>query len=414
VKRLSFPVLLCIAGARLFAQDSALKEPVASADLAFPSLRRGINLHHLLNWPDTRDGAGRTVYVWPPFETDNYKITDDELSRLKTMGFDFLRVTADPGIFIAADETRMRHLTRLAGQTAIRLISAGFNVIFDLHPVSVNPEFAPLKLVEGVETDSFKRYADVVEQLARELHDLPHDKFAFELMNEPWLADKAEIARWQPMMELLHKRARKGSPTLPLVLTGAMWGDARALMQLDLKPFEGSNVIYTFHYYDPHTFTHQGVDGDEGAFLAGLQWPANHSNIAKVRDDAFARIDLLKKPDAEARQLKGVTATLLSDYELTAHDRHRVRSDFAAVARWASDHRIPAQRVFLGEFGCVVSASKTPLGEDRVQWLRTIRDTAQEFGFGWSLWAYKGYGGMALFNEGKIDEGIARALDLPR
>jgi len=385
------------------------------AELPFPKLRRGMNLHHLLNWPDTTERGGKTDYKWPPFETENYKISDEELSRLKTMGFDFLRVTADPSIFLAsaADKPRRQLLTRLVLDTAHRLIAAGFKVIFDLHPVAVNPDYAPLKLVEKIDSPVFAAYAQLVERLAGALHELPHEQFAFELMNEPWLDSHVEIARWQPMLERLHARARAGSATLPLVLTGAQWGSPKALMQLDLRPFKGSNVLYTIHYYDPHTYTHQGVQGDEGAFLAGLEWPAAPDNIATVRDAAFARIDATKKPPAEVAQLKAMTRKLLSDYELTAHNQDRMRSNFETVARWAANEGIPPSRIFLGEFGCVVSAHQQPLGEGRIRWLRAVRDAAQKCEFAWAYWGYKGYGGMWLYDDkGKLDLGVVKALDL--
>jgi endoglucanase len=385
----------------------------APADLPCPSLSCGISLHHLLNWPETTSEGGRTDYVWPPFATPNYRIRDEELSRLKAMGFDFLRVTADPSIFITASQTRLSYLTRLVRQTVNRLIRADFSVIFDLHPVAVNPAYDPLKLVKDIHSAEFQGYAGIVEHLAKALDDLPHERCAFELMNEPWLEGKAGMARWQPMMELLHTRARKGSATLPLVLTGAAWGDAKALRQLDLAPFKGSNVFYSFHYYDPHTYTHQGVAGDEAEFLVGLQWPVSHDNIVAVRDAAFARIETTKKPPAAVKEFKEMTRKLLSDYELTAHDGNRIQSDFAAVAAWAREQGVPARRILLGEFGCVRSSHAQPLGADRVQWLRAIRHAAQEFGFPWALWACKGYGGMALFDEqDRMDAGIAEALGL--
>jgi hypothetical protein len=403
-----FATLLMIAGgARSSAQTNA-------ADAVFPKLTRGINIHHVLNWPDTKSGGGKTEYVWPPFEGASYQMSDAELKRLKAMGFDFIRVTADPSIFLAADPSRLEYLAQLSHRTVARFIAAGFNVIFDLHPVAVNPDYEPLKLVESISSPAFRKYADLVERLARSLDDLPHDRFAFELMNEPWLDGKTAAAHWQPMMELLHARARKGAAHLPLVLTGAVWSDAKALMQLDLRPFKGSNVLYTFHYYDPHTYTHQGVQGDEGAFLGGLRWPASHENIQSVLNDAFARIEKAEaKSPAVAKQRKEVTRKLLSDYEQTAHNPARLHADFEAVAAWATREKIGPGRVFLGEFGCVVSACGVPVGEDRAEWFRAVSQTAREYGFPWALWAYKGYGGMALINDGQVDPGIAKGLDLP-
>jgi hypothetical protein len=127
----------------------------------------------------------------------------------------------------------------------------------------------------------------------------------------------------------------------------------------------------------------------------------------------LARIDASNKPAPVVQREKQVTRKLLSDYELTGHDRARMRADFKAVADWAARQGIPAQRVFLGEFGCTSMANHVRLGPDRVQWLRAVRETAEEFGFGWALWAYKGYGGMALFDEkNSIDVDIAAALNL--
>lgn len=405
-------VLLAVACLTGICGSASAQNP--PADLPCPKLSRGINIHHMLNWPDTKPGDGKTQYVWPPFEAANYQMSDAEIEHLKAMGFDFVRVTADPSIFLTADKARFEYLTQLVQKTSRRFISAGLNVVFDLHPVDVNPDYAPLKLVASIESPEFRAYSDLVEKMARSLNSLPHDHFAFELMNEPWL-EGSDIPRWQSMMERLHIRARKGSADLPLVITGAAWSDAKALMQLDLRPFKGSNVLYTFHYYDPHTYTHQGVSSDEGAYLSGLRWPASHDNIQAVLTTALARISAVQPSSVTLmKQRKEITTKLLHDYELTAHNRDRLHADFTKVANWAARERIPTARVYLGEFGCVNSANGVTLDNDRVDWLRAMRNTAQEFGFPWALWAYKGYGGMALFGDSGIDEGIAAALELHR
>lgn len=379
-----------------------------------PKFKRGMNLHHLLNWPDTLPDRDPVEYVWPPFATPGYDISDAELARLKEMKLDFLRVTADPSLLLATRGERRAEVLRIVKARVERLIGAGFTVIFDLHPVNVNPAFAPLKLVESVKCAALAAYGDVVEETARALHTLPHDRVAFELMNEPWLDGKEERARWQPMMEMLHRRARAGSKTLPLVLTGAAWSSIGALMELDVRPFAESNVLYTFHYYDPHTFTHQGVEGDEAAYLSQLGWPAEHVNIAKVKQNAFATIGSLAQPAAQKAETRAVTDKLLNDYELTAHNEQRLESDFDMLSGWLRRNNIPPTQVYLGEFGCVNAGfNKKPLGAERAAWLGKVRETAEKHGFGWALWAYKGYGGMGLYDDkGVLDKAVAQALQL--
>jgi hypothetical protein len=401
-----------ILGNAILAPAFAQTGPIAAC---YPKLSRGINFHHLLNWPDVKPQGGKTDYVWPPFLSANYKISDVELSRLVDSGFDFVRVTADPSIFATAHTSRRGYLNDLVQKTVSHLIASGFKVVFDLHPVGVNPDYAPSKLIESRSSEVFKSYANLVERMAGVLKNFPHDRLAFELMNEPMLTRDAELPGWQAMLEELHARARAGAPDLPLVLTGAMWGDAKALMRLDTSPFKQSNVLYTFHYYDPHTFTHQGVNGDEAQFISDLAWPSGKDNIEQVRERALARIAQDLKLDRNDRASKvAVTTKLLSDYLKTNHNFEQIRADFGAVARWASQNGISRDRILLGEFGCVGTSNNEPLSKDRLDWLRAVRTTAQEFEFPWALWAYKGWGGMALADATgrQLDQGVLAALGL--
>ena len=74
-------------------------------------------------------------------------MSDAELVALRAVGFDFARITADPSIFIVTDQRQRPDLERQACAVVSRVLDAGFNVIFDLHPVMVNPAFGPTALV---------------------------------------------------------------------------------------------------------------------------------------------------------------------------------------------------------------------------------------------------------------------------
>jgi hypothetical protein len=283
-----------------------------------------------------------------------------------------------------------------------------------LHPVAVNPKYAPEKLVED-HSGVFPAYIACVQKIAHALEDMPHDRFAFELMNEPWLDTPAQMARWQGMLEKLHAAARRGAPTLPLVLTGAQWSSARALTRVDPAPFKGSNVIYTFHYYDPHLFTHQGVDGDETKFVGGLKWPSTPQNVAECKAAASSRIDdFARKNAASASDYRAKTMLALDEYAQSRPDFVQMRADFDAVAEWAERAGVSRERILLGEFGCTSSAQGVPLGEDRANWLSAVAGLAKKFGFPTAYWAYKGYGGMGLFEGGRIDAEAIKALNAAR
>lgn len=380
----------------------------------YPRLARGLNFHHLLNWPEVERSGDRIDYVWPPFGAASYRLRDDELARLARLGFDFIRLTVDPSIFLASDQDRRAQLFVLARERLNRILDAGLKVIFDLHPVSVNPSYAPLKLVEGRSTPTFRAYVELVEQAAGALRDLPHDKFAFELMNEPWLARADEIARWPDMQAELHDRARAAAPNLPLILTGAMWSDLSALMKLDVTRYRDSNVIYTFHYYDPHTYTHQGYERDDTRYIGGLAWPVDASNVENVRVQSLQRVAQDPKTNEKVKEdFAAKTNRLLDSYAADSRGPERIRAVFGALAHWIGSKKIAPNRILLGEFGALSVSNGIPaLG--RLEWIRTVRTAAEEFGFPWAFWAYKGYGNFALADASgtRFDEEVLTALGM--
>jgi endoglucanase len=379
----------------------------------FPLMQKGINLHHLLNWPDGNKTNGAFEYSWPPFQGPRYSISSQELRHLVHMGFDFVRITVDPSIFIIMKQDKQAFLLNHSRVIIKQCLAAGLKVIFDLHPVAVNPELKPEVLVDAKSATAFNAYADMVEVIAKMMAEFAPSQVAFELMNEPWMTNLNDAPRWQPMLEQLHARARSVAPHIPLILTGMHWSDYRALIKLDTTPFKNSNVLYTFHYYDPHTFTHQGVGGDESEHLSAVPWPFKPSDADETLSKAEIGIDKLNKPDDFKIKAKSKTRDLITKLVKNGHNETRIAQDFDVVARWAAQNGISRNRILLGEFGCVNTAKGIALGADRLAWLSTVKDLAQKNGFPWAYWSYKGYGGMELMDvKGAIDSNLLSALGL--
>lgn len=392
-----------------------LAAPPARAAQPAPRLRRGVGVHHVLNWPEVREERGALGYVWPAFAAPSYRMDDPKMAALKRAGFDFVRLTVDPSILIAAPAERRPALERHAHEVVARFLAAGLDVVFDLHPVAVNPAYGPQPLVDPRAPEVFAAYVEMVGRVALVLRDLPPDRVALEPFNEPWVLRLGEARRWDAMLQQLHARARQADPSRPLVLNGLQWDSAKALQALDVAPFRGSNVVYTFHYYDPHAFTHQGVEGDT-RWLRGLAWPTAAGNARAVLSDALARIGKDGGLGAGARaQAVADTRDYVDALLRTLPGAAQISQDFAEVAGWATAKGIPAGRVLLGEFGCVGSADGRPLGQDRLRWLRGVRTAGEAAGFGWAYWAYKGHGGMELVRaDGVLDPDTLDALGLAK
>ena len=362
--------------------------PVRAADA--PKLRRGVSLHNLLNWPDVTKTSGDVDYAWPPFQGGRFDVTDFDLKWLKNAGVDFIRLTLDPSIVMSTAADRRPALLDIIHAKTARLVGAGFSVIVDLHSVAVNPRYAPDVLVAPGGEDSFRLYGDAVAQVAATLRGFPSHSAALELMNEPRILRKTELPRWQTMLEQLHARAREAAPDLFLVLTGAQWGSIDALLAVDPAPFRGSNVLYTFHYYDPHSFTHQGVRGEDAQYLNGLRWPGRPEEAGTVVDQAVIRITADKAlPEDRKAATVASTRKLVRDYLATPSDPDVIARRFGAVRDWASGHDIAPERIILGEFGggWGVQGSVTARA-DTFAWLRAVRTAAEANHFAWAYWAF--------------------------
>ncbi len=288
----------------------------------------------MMNWAAVESAQPRR-YSWPPFIGARYEVSDQLLQNLKVAGFDFIRLTVDPGPFLQFTERKRDALDRHLAGVLHHLLALGFGVIVDFHPNSQVPDYAPEKLVASVDDPLFLSYLAMIRRTARLLTMQRTSKLALELMNEPqygWDAPTTE--RWQRMLELLHQGARAEAPDLLLVVTGARGGDATGLKALDPAPFAASNVLFSFHYYEPHDFTHQGVvspnpSASHWQFISGLPYPAKSGDVdrvwARVKDNILADANL--NAGDKTRALRQVRERI-SSYVATGFGRKDISDEF--------------------------------------------------------------------------------------
>jgi endoglucanase len=92
-------------------------------------------------------------------------------------------------------------------------------------------------------------------QVAARLKDKDSEVW-FELMNEPngtQFTNANLIAVLGPALTEI----RKNNPTRTVVIGGESWSSVYNLTTVPV--FNDARIVYTFHYYDPFNFTHQGA-----------------------------------------------------------------------------------------------------------------------------------------------------------
>lgn len=387
------------------------------------AFRRGINLARIHSLP-AEDPYVPGDFLWPPFQGPLTEISDSELRRLKTLGFDFVRLPVAPAPFLSATKTKHDLLMDALYATIDRLQSMGFAVIVDAHPNHHDAYWSAPEILAGKNGPAFQAYAAWLQKLAADLSKLPPAKTALELMNEPQVECYRENAtEWTELQPVLYAAVRDRAPSLKVVLTTGCWSSPDALPYLDMAGYD-ENTLIDVHYYRPHMFTHQGLPFTNipTRFLSGLPYPASREG----RTQALAR----SKQLIDKRKDQGVEIPWDIDEQLDAAlnnyfdvlpfiDENYIDGHFSKIKEWADKQNVNYARIVVGEFGAARPPEGLPEIPGRNLWIENVRKAAETRGFGWAYWEYNagdGYPGMGLVYDNdrrKIDQKVTSALGLP-
>ena len=201
----------------------------------------------------------------------------------------------------------------------------GLKVIINIH------HFNELMDDPGANT---ARFIALWEQIAARYADKPGSVW-FEVLNEPY-----KNLKGAPMRALQRQAIeiiRQENPTRIVMLGGEEWSGIRTL-GTNLSS-DDPNVIYTFHYYDPFSFTHQQ------ATWLGDDMPKGKRGWGSKAD----------------------------------------RAELAQAVTIASDFRAATGKpIFLGEFG-----ANAPIdNKQRVKWAGAVKTAMEAADIPWCLWSY--------------------------
>lgn len=401
----------------------AMAAPSASYARAPDMFRRGVSVHTMLNWARLKPGDP-AHYAEEPFAGSDYELPETLVRNVKAAGFDFVRLTIDPGPFLQLKGAARAALDRKLVATVKRFLDDDLGVMVDLHSNSHVPAYDPVNWLTSIDNPIFKQYVALVGHTARLLAALKTPAVSIEPMNEPVYGyDPTSVARWQRMAEMMHAAVRDVSSDLLVVLSGAQGGNRRGLAEFDPTPFRGSRVLFSFHYYEPYVFTHEGVVSNEKSaalwrYFSKMPYPADSVPARLVLDTIEANID----SDATLNLVQKMwtwrkARSEIVDYIKSGFDKKTIDDAFDGVVAFAHRHDIDPKQILLGEFGVTRTygsyRAADPVSRDA--WLRDVRRAAEARGFGWALWSLSGYGGMALVAEDSgtaLDRDTLRALGL--
>ena len=318
---------------------------------------------------------------------ENY-MTDADLGLIHDMGVLSVRLVISPTFFYQPETpaTLNPNMIGFLDKAIDRLLAHDLAVVVDMHDQDKDAWEHNSNYVDG-----FMVFWQTLARHYAERNPNDIDRIYFEIVNEP-VFQGAE-AKWAEIQTRWVAAMREAVPQHTLIVTGPNWGGIAGLTQL--KPLADKNVVYSFHFYDPMQFTHQGATwaGPGLDSLKDLPYPASPERCEPL---------LTATKDSSLR-------TTIRNYCYTYVNARRLKTAMADAANWATANQT---HLWLGEFG--VYCPVAPV-QDRAQWIEDVRTAAESLKIGWSLWGYdECFGLQRKLTNGKVevDASVVKALGL--
>ena len=284
-------------------------------------------------------------------------ITRDDVENIAGLGADHIRLGFDQ-IVLEDDGGKPREVIfRLLEDFVSWCEEFGLNVVLNLHKAVGNycdiPEEVTLLEDEGLQ----RRFIALWEHMEDRFAGKP--QVAFELLNEVRDVDPEQ---WNDLAERTVKALRKKNKDRLLIVGSTAWNSVHTLK--DLRVLDDDRVAYTFHTYEPFSFTHQrGV----------LQAPTLYYN----RDMPYPG-DMERYRDYE-RVVNGAEDPFPGFDRM---DRTWLWSMLQPAADFMKAH--PGVMLWCGEFGTIRHAKMAW----RENWMRDVIAFLKANGIPWCAWNY--------------------------
>jgi aryl-phospho-beta-D-glucosidase BglC (GH1 family) len=382
-------------GLRCLAALLALALSAAGQNFAFGQQDRAASLRtafaraeHLKRGINASQWFAQSASDYSAARTNRYTDAQD-IALMARLGFDNVRLSIDATPLEqyphGADGLNAEFVGRL-DKAVDTMLADGLAVEIDLHPEDSYKQ--PLR-TDGNAVD---RLTALWRRLAAHYATRDPERVFFEIMNEPEVND---AYRWEGIQARVAAAIREVAPKNTIIATGPNYSSIADL--LTQNPLADGNVIYNFHFYNPHEFTHQGAGWGTGwwVYTHGIPYPATESTMAELVKEV---------PDAANR-------FALENYWLDHWDGHRIRLLIDEAAAWGHANNVP---LICNEFGAYREHTDE---QSRMNWIRDVRTALEADGIGWTMWDYRGGFGVVSKQDGQaatVDEKVVEALGLKK
>lgn len=313
----------------------------------YPSFRimRGTNIAHWLSQSKQRGEERKTFF------------TEKDIRFIDSVGFDHIRIPIDEVQMWDSTGKRYDDAFTLLNNSLEWCRKYGLRAIVDLHILRshhFNAKEKPL----WTKPEEQDKFISLWKDLSSFLHEWPAGMVAYELMNEP-VADDPE--QWNALVARLFDTIRTLEPVRVMVIGSNRWQSATTFDHLKI-PANDTNIILSFHFYEPFFLTHYKAPWTElKDFTGEVSYPGQIVLNSKI---------------AEQQRV---------------YNRDTLVKMMQKPIHLADSLNLP---LYCGEFGVIYLAPVEP----KLAWYRDMVSIFEEHGIAYANWNYKA-GGFGIVDK---------------
>ena len=304
------------------------------------------------------------------------RFTKQDIINIKSLGCDVIRLPVNLHSMTSGSPSYILDPLYLSFQDSVVTWCEQLHIylIIDNHSFDPNEDTSP---------DIGDILTKVWSQMAAHYKDRS-DFILYEILNEP---HGITTASWGIIQNQVINAIRVKDTRHTIVVGGSGYNTYTELKNLPV--YSDTNLLYTFHFYDPFIFTHQGATWVSPSMetLSGVPFP----------------YDAARMPSCPV-SLKGTwIESGLNSYS----NDGTVGSVKQLINNAISFRKSRNVNIFCGEFGVYMENS---INDDRTYWYNVVRQYLEENDIPWTSWDYKN--GFGLFKKGS-DELFDHDLNVP-
>lgn len=284
-------------------------------------------------------------------------ITESDIEYIASLGLDHVRLGLDQIVVEEKPFVYREKIIEILHNFVGWCEKYGLRPVLNLHKAVGN--YCDILEEKGLMQDGVLqgRFVALWEMLEDEFAN--NDSIIFEILNEVVNATPEE---WNSLAERTVNAIRAKNPHRIIVVGGIEWNNPVGLPYV--KVYDDENIVYTFHCYFPHEFTHQ-----QGVLQAG---PLFYNRK-------------LTYPCDDLDRYNGYFKAWGNDFRYAKYDRMDIRylRDYLQPAfDFVKAH--PDKVLWCGEFGTIRHADIN----SRENWMRDMISLLKEYDMPYCVWNY--------------------------